>query len=937
VPGADDPLVERDRELGVLDRLLGTTGGAVLVEGPPGIGKSRLLRAARTSATPRRVISARGSEVERDVPFGVVRQLLEPVLVAASAVERDELFAGAAALAAPVLAEPASDVDEPGPASAAFHGLYWFTANLAAAHPLLVIVDDVHWADMASLRWLAHLAPRLEGLALSLLLAARPHEAGEGEELLDVIFSAPEIEVVRPGPLSPDAIARVAEAQLERVPDPRFVASCHAATGGNPFLVRELLRELASASVAPTAENAALVARQTSKTVSRAALARLRRLPSPCRALADAIVILGDGVDVMLAARLAELSVDEANGAADHLATASIFELGRPLGFVHPLVRSSVEAEMGAGARDRWQRRAAAQLAEMGAPAERIAVHLLATEPCGDLRTVEILRHAAGNARARGAADAVVSDLRRAWREPPPPELVGPVAFELGAAERQAGQLAAASEHLGDAMRAPVDARTRALAAAELGTTLMFTDRTEEAVAALSLALEGLADDERELGLRLESLRTLASEGTLAARTMAEAAGTRFPPPSGPPGTAAQRMSLVVAAHQAVCAQPAAQSLALVHRGLDGGHLLTDPGPGEPTFYLAALALLSSGAVEEATQLLTYMVEWAQRHGSVFAFAQAIEWRAVTWLRRGALAEAEADAELALQHSTFPVRPGVVTLLGVRLARGDVAGAARLWSETGMDGRPAASRGAVLHLHARAQLHLAQGRQEPALSDLQACGRLEEEWGVRTPALTTWRTDSARILAAMGRRDEALSLLDEEIARCRWFGTPAQLGSALRTAGVLNEGEAGLALLEESVTVLEPSPTRLLLASAQFQFGSALRRAGRRVDARRWLVAAIELAHGCGAEPLAHRAHDELVAAGARPRRDPIESRSQLTASELRVARLAADGMTNREIAQALFLTEKTIEVHLSSSYRKLDISSRSQLRRALPPVPVAS
>jgi DNA-binding NarL/FixJ family response regulator len=139
-----------------------------------------------------------------------------------------------------------------------------------------------------------------------------------------------------------------------------------------------------------------------------------------------------------------------------------------------------------------------------------------------------------------------------------------------------------------------------------------------------------------------------------------------------------------------------------------------------------------------------------------------------------------------------------------------------------------------------------------------------------------------------------------------------------------------LELLRESVDVLRASPARLEFALSLHELGAALRRKGERVAARDPLKEAVEVAGECAATALAARAHDELVAAGARPRRDPIESRSHLTASEARVAKMAAGGMTNREIAQALFLTEKTIEVHLTSTYRKLDIGSRSQLSRAL-------
>jgi DNA-binding CsgD family transcriptional regulator len=201
---------------------------------------------------------------------------------------------------------------------------------------------------------------------------------------------------------------------------------------------------------------------------------------------------------------------------------------------------------------------------------------------------------------------------------------------------------------------------------------------------------------------------------------------------------------------------------------------------------------------------------------------------------------------------------------------------------------------------------------------------------VRTPAFCTWRADAAPLLAALDRHEEATTLAREEVERCRDFGAASPLGAGLRTLGAIAPGDEGIALLHEAVQVLEGSAARLEHALGLLELGAALRRSGRRSAAREPLREALELASRCGADAVAARAHDELVAAGARPRRDPIDSRTNLTASELRVARMAADGMTNRQIAQALFLTENTIRTHLKSVFRKLDISSRSQLARAL-------
>jgi DNA-binding CsgD family transcriptional regulator len=273
------------------------------------------------------------------------------------------------------------------------------------------------------------------------------------------------------------------------------------------------------------------------------------------------------------------------------------------------------------------------------------------------------------------------------------------------------------------------------------------------------------------------------------------------------------------------------------------------------------------------------------------------------------------------------VRPGVLALVEIRLAQGDAAGAAAGWRDAGMDAEPLTGRASVLTRNVRARLLAAQGKRDEALADLRACGRMEDDWGVTTPAYSCWRADAVALLAELGRTGEARALAEEDVARSRTFGEPRALGMSLRAAGL---ARGSIEDFDESVAVLRPSPARLELALSLLALGSAHRRAGKRTDARPRLAEAVELAGACGATAIAARAHDELVAAGARPRRDPIESRTKLTASEQRVARMAADGMTNREIAQALFLTEKTIEVHLTSTYRKLDISSRSQLPRAL-------
>ena len=927
------PLVERELELEAVERLLsdarGGSGGAVVVEGPAGIGKSSLLAAARTAAAAElRVLSARGGDLERELPFGVVRQLLEPVVLACDADERDALLAGAGALAKPVLfaADPEAGAE---PSFSALHGLYWLTINLADAQPLLVAVDDAHWADVDSLRWLIYLARRLAGVPLALLLATRPTEPGPVQELLDELLVLPEVAVLQPGRLSEQAITMLAAQVLAAEPDPDFVTACRRATGGNPFLLVELLRELDRRGIAPSRENAGLASQLSSHGVGRAVRARLRRLPPECTALARAVAVLGDPTEPKLAAQLAGLDRDTASRAADTLTEAVIFEHGRRLGFVHPLVRSSVYSELASQERARHHERAAQLLAGAGAAPDRIAVHLLAAHPGGDAETVSTLRQAAKGASKRGAPDVAVAYLQRALAEPPSPELEPQLAHELGTAALSAGELGMAIEQLRQATRDLADARLRAEAANALGSALFLAHRPEEAMTDLTSAIKALPESERDQGLRLQATRWAAVRGSVAVWRELQATGDRFVVTSSRPRTSGERLQVAVAAYDAARTGTAADSRDLALQAFADGRLLEDPGPESGGFWIVPTVLLLAYADDDGARVSTAVIEWAKQHGSLPAYSMAAQLRAYICMRRGSLDEAEADAMGALEHpgvSGFPPY-GRVALAEVLLARGKPTEAAEVFAQAASE--PAAA-GHIRYLQTRARLHTASQHPDEALEDLIASRRLEQEWEIRTPAFSTWRADAAPLLASTGRHNEASELAREELERCRAFGAPGPLGTSLRTLGLIEPGASGVALLEQAVAHLQQSPARLEHALALLELGAATRRAGRRAAARGPLREALELARSCGADAVAVRAHDELVAAGARPRRDPTESRSNLTASELRVARMAAGAMTNREIAQALFLTENTIETHLRSVFRKLEIRSRSQLARAL-------
>ena len=544
-------------------------------------------------------------------------------------------------------------------------------------------------------------------------------------------------------------------------------------------------------------------------------------------------------------------------------------------------------------------------------------------------RRSDTLRQAAKGARNRGAPDVAVTYLQRALAEPPSADLEPELVHELGKAALSAGELELAIEKLRQATRDLADGRPRAEAANALGSALFLAQRPEEAMTDLTTVIDELPASEREQGLRLQATRWAAARGSVAVWHRLEATGERFVVESRTPRTTGERLQAAAAAYDAARTGTAAEARELALQALADGRLLEDPGPESGGYWIAPFVLVLAHADDDQARVSTEVIEWAKQHGSLPVFSMAAQLRAYAYLRCGSLADAEADALSALEHPGVPgLFPfGRIALVNVLLARGKATEARDVFEEIGPE--PAAP-GYFRYLLTRARLRAAFQHPEDALEDLLDCGRLEEEWDIRTPAFGTWRADAAPLLASLGRQDEARALAREELERCRAFGAPGPLGISLRALGLVEPGETGIELLEQSVAQLEQSSRRLEHAIALLELGAATRRAGRRADARVPLREALELARACGADAVAARAHEELVTAGARPRRDPTESRSTLTASELRVARMAAEGMTNREIAQALFLTENTIETHLRSVFRKLDIRSRSQLARAL-------
>lgn len=936
-------LLEREAELETLGTALDAAregrGSLLVVEGHAGLGKSQLLAAARGFAkgTGVRVLSAAGGELERDFAFGIALQLLEPALAAADESQRRRLLDGAAGLAAPVLARTGPPPRGQGEDDvfSLLHGLYWLTSNVADDGPILLAIDDVHWADAPSLRFLLYLAHRLAELPVAAVVARRAGDPGVDEELLAKLTGHEAAERVVLRPLSDRAVDRLVRASFLDDVAPRFSAACAGVTRGNPLLVQQLLAALELEGASPDASGALRVRELGPEAVSRSVLLRLSALQLGATSLARAASVLGDGAPLRRAAELARIETGVAREAADALGAAEILRPGEPLAFVHPIVRAAIYAELPPAERARLHASSARLLRAEEAAPEQIAPHLLAGEPGGEEWMVDTLVAAAERALAGGAPASAVRYLERALAEPPSRARRADVLAGLGRAAAAAGDPSAV-EHLEAALLAVDDPERRAGISYSIGRTLMAGGRHRDAAETFDRGLDELTDKDSELALRLEAGFVSAARRSIATLPLAVARVRPLLVRRLTGATPGERALLAHVAYElALAGRHRDQVRAPANAALSSGKLLDEETADGFSFYRAVQALAWADDLDAADAALGAAVADARRRGSVFGHATACYVRAEVHLLAGRIGEAQADAQAAVDAGRDGWRlalPAAHAVLCRALTeQGEIAAAVEALEVPGGEEHWQASVTLSQLLEARGWLALARGDSEEALDAFQECRRRQAWIQAPNPAVMAWRSGAAlAALAVDGGVERADRLAEQELELATSFGAPRAIGVALRTMGLVRGGEDGLALLAEAVDSLRRSSAELELARARTDLGAALRRAGRRQDAQDELRLGLDAAHRCGATALVERAREELGLAGARPRRPRLSGLESLTASERRVAELAAAGGTNREIAQGLFVTIKTVEWHLRNAYGKLEITSRRELADAM-------
>jgi DNA-binding CsgD family transcriptional regulator len=931
-------LIERDSEIHTLRRSLARLragqGGLVVLDAGAGLGKTALLRRARELATDEgcTVLSARGAELEREFTFGVVRQLFGPAL-SRDDPTRDKVFTGAAQATESLFAAGGNAADRsaaPGSLYTLLNGLYWLLVTLAESAPLVLLVDDAQWGDSPSLRFLGFLARRLDSVAVLVIIATRAAEHDE-DGLLEDILAADELTLLRLKSLSGQAVTTLVRRELGPDAHDEFCAACHAVTSGNPLFVRELLRVLLADNVRPDSAGVSSVAKVGPDAVHWYVAARLRRQPAEVRGVARAVAVLGNDTALALVAGQAGLSLPAAAAASEKLTRFGIFDRVDPPAFVHAIVRDVALSLVPLVDRSAEHERAASVLLQAGAPLARVASHLLRTAPGGVEERVGVLIAAAEQAMRDGSPEGAAVFLARARAEPPAPALRAEISRQLGNCRAHHLAITDAEIHLREALALADNPRQRALCAYSLARFRNACGEPGEAVPLLIRALDeldGRADpQDAPLVLELEAELIGIARCDLSSRAELLRRVDSFAARRGRPDAVLDSQHSVEAVFDG---RPVGEALSLARSALAGDSLT----PERTGLWAAVSTLMMADQLAEAERRMLRALDTAVQRGLLFPMGIIRGYLARIALLRGDLAQAGEHVELGT--AAVP-RPNIglplleSTAVHLLIEQGNLAGADAV-VESGVlsgDRQPHASVHLWL-LGARARLRIAQGNYHAGVADAVACGRLCEQLGTNRLWDVQWRLSAAQAHFLAGHPEHAAALVHEQVRLARSFAVPRHIAVALRTAARLADRTDAELFLTEAVDLLRDGPARLELARTLADLGELRMRGGDRRTARDTIRQAAELALECHAPAMAERLTAGLAASGGRPSQLRVSGVHALTPSERRVARLVADALTNRQIAERLFVSEKTVEAHLSRAFRKLGVRSRTQLMAQL-------
>ncbi|MEG3628215.1 ATP-binding protein [Streptomyces poriticola] len=952
------PLLERRHELALLDSALthlcdtnegaprARRGGMLVFTGPAGLGKTTLLAQARALAAERgcTVLSGKGGENEQELAFRVVRQLLQPTLAALEESERRAFLGSWYDIVATALGLEASATTRTPDPTGVRDGLDWVMTQLSVRRaPVVLVLDDLHWADVESLGWLGSFAPRAEDLPLLIVAAYRPDELPPAAHGFRALVERQDDRPHALAPLTADAVARIVRTEVGGAAEDAFCAECWTVTCGSPFETVELAIRLGEDGVRGTEDDLPRMRSLASAVKGPGLLDRLQRLGASTVRFAWAAAVLGTSVSPDLAAALAVVGSAEATEAAERLRAARILTAppgpGGGLEFVHPLIATAVYRNIPAGLRVGLHNAAAEAVLAAGLGPTAAARHLLEV-PCeGRPAAVACLRDAAREYLRAGAPEAARRVLSRALQEPPLPQDRAALLHELAGATFLIDPAATAS-HLRQALAEPdVDPDLRASIVYRLSQALAHTDRMAEAAEVAGQEARRSTNPRIRLRMRADhfvwsAFRTDEPDSPARSRRLARlAAGLRG-------RGLEERYILGLRAWDAlVRGEPRRTALDCAENALRGGLSWTDENRGFEVPVSVALVFMYADQPGRAEELFTRGIAECEEkgwRGSHLALGHALF--GYIRYRRGNLTEAEVLAREGLRiaervEGAVPAQWFAVGILvQTLLARGRTAAARRIAdSHRYCEVVP----NAVIYPDPRtvhAELLLAEGRHRAAERLLTEVGDRLDERAWRNPAWCPWQLHLASAVADTDPA-RAVRLAREAVKRARDFGAASVIGQALHAEAEAAGGPEGLERYAEAVEELERSPASYELARALVGHGAALARGGRVPEAADRLYQGLERAVHCGAERLAARARAELSAAGLRPLPLRYAQTDTLTARERKAAEMTAQGDPVAVIAKELRLTEQGVRQLLSSVYRTLGTDSGG-LVRALDAIP---
>ncbi|MGK5546432.1 AAA family ATPase [Streptomyces sp. URMC 127] len=875
---------------------------AVLVRGPAGIGRSSLLTAVTTQ------LRADGFTVRTLTGSAAPPQPADP---------------GAES--------PAGPPPDPYADRRRFHaGLL----RRLAAGPLAVVVDDAQRCDEATLRRLDFALRRLTAQPLLVLLAQRTGSDGPGTPVLAELLAQDRCTLLELGPLSESGTGLMTGRALGGPVDPLFARRCAEICGGNPQLLGRLLAGLRTAGIRPDRSGLRRL-----RTVYGAILASLipdflAVQPAPVRQVATALAVLGRAEPDLLGV-LAGIPARRAESALAVLRRFEAAACGPRGAVMRAPLRRAVLAGLPAGAVHELRARAARLLNDAGRPAADVVEQLLFLDRIDEPWMLAVLRDAIAASPGRAAGPDVVGCLRRA------------LTAKLTAAERKdvhrelaracaATAPAAALWHLHKALAAADGVRERAAIAMDYGLSAVGTRQATDAVRTLGGVLDdldaGLGTDpgpaDRELRTTIASALLVTAVNDTSAVSVARERALTWTLPRG--DSPAERQ-LLAAMSVMTCLEgrPAGEAAALARKALR----VEEAAPAGWWVLGPSTVLSQADAVDEALAGLERSCAGGPVRQAARVRVPALAGRSLILHNAGditgAVRQARSALALAERSGTGDPAPLAHIALGSSLLSAGRTAEAVLVLDRLVRTDPALERRLYewhhfLYVRGRALREL--GDLEGALAVWRRCGSSLAEAGVANPLLAPWWLPATTTLARLGRTAEAGAIVEQVTPALRRWGTPRALGLGLLAAACVAEGRTRLRLLGESVDALASSPARLELAKAEYQLGHALLLHGDADGARRHMRRVIERATHCGYHQLAAIARRLLVTAGGRMPQLAANPLDSLTGSERRVAALAREGVSNKKIAETLFITTRTVEMHLTNVYRKLDVRGRSEL-----------